>query len=200
MEQSAKDLGAVVVLVLLAPIFLVYDGYQKIKSWQRDRFYAFQEQVLKDNKPIVVIWEGGISEDVDKVVKDKAYIPLLEIQDGDRQINVMKLTNPELGGSRRWIFFYHSPCPNWRPGPRYTEAAVRDFNYDNPAWACRVIYVFEDGPDAWKATKDKNFWGWDLEPRLLANNGPPVPHGFVVNTATCWYRIPGRTLYLPKPR
>ena len=70
-----------------------------------------------NEKPIAACLIGTL-EDVDTVVKEQAFNPLLEAQVGDKQISVMKLQNPEIGGSRRWIIFYHPPCPTGSLGQK----------------------------------------------------------------------------------
>ena len=145
-----------------------------------------------------MIWEGGISERPGQGCKGSGFSTLVGNKEWGRTnqrheaYESQSWAAPAAGYS--FIILLHARIGNLAlvipklPSETSTTTTLLGLH--------RVIYIFEDGPDAWKATKDKDFWGWDIQPSLLANDGPPkIEHGFVVNTATCWYEYQGE-LYI----
>ncbi len=194
LQREWSALGTTLLVVLLAPFWLAYQGYEKYKEWQADRAYAFQEEVLKQPPLTVMVCKIGFQDySIEKMSKLRVVSRQPYHEDADAEKWDLMVLAPKDEKDVQWL-----TCQIEARYDSFRDDCIHKGENDGRSNFCactRVCCLFE-GPDAWaKARPIGNWpetpWHW-YGSRCLDHSirdEPTFPEA--ESYVTCWYDYHG---------
>ncbi len=147
LQRQWAALGTTLLVVLLAPVWLIYKGYEKCQEWRQDRAYASQEEVLKQPPLAVMVCKIGCSYEAEELAKLRVVSRQPSQEDGEKA-DLLVLA-PSKGEKNEWI-----TC-ELKAGDSFTlePGELGQAHGLSNCWACTTVCCLFEGPDAWEQAR-----------------------------------------------
>lgn len=184
LQREWRALATTLLVVLLAPVWLIYKGYEKCQEWRQDRAYASQEEVLKQPPLAVMVCKIGCSYEAEELAKLRVVSRQPSQEDGEKA-DLLVLA-PSKGEKDEWI-----TC-ELKAGDSFAVEPGQVHSLSN-CWACTTVCCLFEGPDAW--AKARPIGNLPEEPRHMYGDAHCLDHPIREETSlpnagsyvTVWY-------------